>query len=308
MKHMIVLILLFVAGCADQFAPNGTYIPRLVVYGVMDATRSTQYIRVRSTFAPSQYDPLAPSPNTAVTNASVTVKDGTVTTAFGDTVIVSGSGEAVHVYVATGLQPVAGKNYVLTVAAPGYDTVRSAFAAVGPGDVRSDATLLSKPSGETKTIPVMFLPGTNTAAYLAMIILEYRVGNDPTLHLKEVPSTVMLNADGTVAKRFYPSITLLESAGASGFYRESIFSMSAYMSALDDVRASHPDGSVTFTRVIVRLEQFDANLYTYYSVVNSFGSSATIRLDEPDFSAVTNGYGTFGMMTRQDRTYQAPAK
>jgi hypothetical protein len=44
------------------------------------------------------------------------------------------------------------------------------------------------------------------------------------------------------------------------------------------------------------LTQVDANLYTYYHIVNGFQDEITIRTDQPDISSIQGGVGMFGAM------------
>lgn len=306
----IVMIVLLTAGCSDSFDPNGTYQQRLVVYGIIDGNSSTQYIRVRSTFAPDLYDPLKASPNTEVTNAVVTVKEGTKTYLFRDTVIMvtsSGTTSPKHVYVATNFLPVGEKTYTLTVSAPGFDTVRSSLQSIAQAYVQSDGTILSKPSLDKKTIPISFQLGKNAIAYMPMILFEYRLDMDTTLRYKEVPLSVMRDAGGNITKKFFPVPTFQENAAYyTNVYQTMTFSIEAYLATIDELKTENVSHLLTVTRVIVRFVQFDDNLYTYYSIANVYGGGSTIRLDEPDYSAITNGFGTFGMMMKVDRTYIPP--
>ena len=312
MKKTAFVILFLFAGCSDDFSPNGEYQKRLIVYAVIDGSSSTQMVRVYSTFSPDAYDPLLPSPNSDVANASVNIVDGNVSYIFHDTLITvsngSGATKQVRAYVNYVLQPIENKTYVLTVFAPGYDTVKSAISGVFPGDIiPGNISLFSKPATE-KYIPIRVSLGSNAKAYLAMISLEYEIPNDSVLKVKEVPVIVKKNESGEVIQRFYPKITFRDASSVlSTSYETITFESAAYTSVISDIKKEYQGITVKFRRAILTLIQFDNGLYTYYSITNAFGGGSTIRLDEPDYTNIVNGFGVFGMMTKQERSYGLPS-
>ncbi len=309
MKKIFPFLCVILLGCSEDFNPNGEYRQRLIVYGVMDGSSQNQMIRVYSTYSPDQYDPLKPAPNAEVTNASVSITEGNISYVFHDTLITvngtSGS-RSIRVFVNNAFQPKEGKMYILRAAAPGYDTVSSSFLGVFPGEVITNSSLLSKP-GTEKFIPIRVATGLNSLAYLVTITLEYRVGNDTTIRRKEAPMAVTKNSDGIVTKKFFPTLAYRNGSAVATTQFETVsFETAAYLSAVSEIKSEF-GSSVTFLRAVVTLKQFDTNLYTYYSITNSFGGSASLRLDEPDYTNVTNGFGVVGMMTQQDRLYGLPS-
>jgi len=180
------------------------------------------------------------------------------------------------------------------------------MVGIYPGDILpGDISVLSKPSTK-KYIPVKVALGKNAHAYLAKISLEYVVGNDTLI--REVPFAVTKNEEGQVTKRFYPKISFRDaSANFNGNYETISFESAAYIAAITDIRKENST-AVNFRRAILTLIQFDKGLFTYYSVANSYGGAATIRLDEPDYTNIDNGLGIFGMMTKLERSYGGPSE
>ncbi len=309
MKKLLLLLAVLMCGCMEDFSPNGEYKQRLIVYGVVDGNSTTQLVRVYSTYSPDLYDPLKPAPNTELANASVRVKEGNTIYIFHDTVItVSGTSgnRSVHAYVHYALQPVGTKMYSLTVAVPGYDTVTSSFKGLTEGDILANSTLLYKPGAEA-IIPIRIATGLNAIAYLVTISLEFRIGSETTLRVRETPSSVIKNAEGGITKKIYPLLVYRNgSTVALATYETVTFETAAYLSTVSEIKNEF-GSSVKFIRAIISLKQFDTNLYTYYSITNSFGSTATLRLDEPDYSNILNGFGVFGMTNSLDRSYPLPA-
>ena len=312
MKKIIFSIVVLLSGCSSDFTPNGPYQQRLVVYAVLDGNTSTQFIRVYGSFSPNEYDPLQPSPNKEIYNASVTVDDGQSTYVFHDTTInvpTNGAGSrSVHAYVNYVLQAEEKKQYTATVAAKGFDTSKAVFKSISPGRILlsgSHASLI-KPADE-KTIVISISLGENVQAFLPMIFFEYEVNNDSLIRTREVPMKVLTSDFSDELTKIYPSIMLRSKSSDIIDPRETIvFNTDAYISTIIDIRKEHPNLKVKFKRALLKLVQFDNDLYTYYSIVNNFGGSSSLRLDEPDYTNFQNGFGVFGMYNSQIEAHVLP--
>lgn len=305
MKKLLICSILLLSGCSEEFKPNGEYKQRLIVYAAIDASSATQLIRVYSTFSPEVYNPLVPSPNTEIANAFVQIKEGNSTYLFHDTLVTVNNGASgtrqVRAYINKAFQPEEDKIYSLKVHSSGFDTAKSSMTGISRGDLLPGNTaLFSKPATE-KYIALKVALGRNAHAYLAKISLEYIVGTDTLI--REVPFAVMKDEFGHVLQRYYPKITFRDaSSNITGNYETISFETAAYIAAVADIRKENST-TVKFRRAILTLIQFDNNLYTYYSITNSFGGASTIRLDEPDYTNISNGFGVYGMMTKEERSY-----
>jgi hypothetical protein len=311
MKKNILFIVFLFFGCNSNFSPNGPYRQQLVVYALLDGSSATQLIRVYGTFSPNDYDPLQPSPNTEVQNASVSVYDGQLIYVFHDTTIIVNNGStgnrSVHAYVNYSLQPVEKTTYTLTVAAQGFDTSKATITSISLGDILpGNVITLTKPGTET-TIPIRIALGAKVRAFLPMIVFEYEVQNDGVLRTREVPREVNLNELGEVTKKVYPKISFRDASSTMvGVYETISFNSDAYIATAKEIKNENAGRTVKFKTVLLTLIQFDNDLYTYYSVANNFAGSATLRLDEPDYTNIGNGFGVFGMQTKQVKTYGLP--
>jgi hypothetical protein len=83
-------------------------------------------------------------------------------------------------------------------------------------------------------------------------------------------------------------------------YERLVFRLDVYKAFLADLKSRY--GEVNVTRALYVLTQVDANLYTYYSVVNGFLDPYSIRTDLPDFTNITGGVGLFGAIV-EDSLY-----
>lgn len=303
---------MMLSGCNSEFSPNGPYRQQLVVYAVLDANTATQIIRVYGTFNPNDYDPLQPSPNREVYNASVSVYDGQTTYLFHDTTIIVNNGStgtrSVHAYVNYSFPPVEKTKYKLTVAAHGFDTSATTISSISYGDILpGNINALTKPATE-KTIPIRVALGANVRAFLPMIVFQYEVNNDGVIRTREVPIEITKNELGDITKKVFSKISFRDaSSNINGAYETIPFTTDAYIATVVEIKKEHLGLTVKFKAALITLVQFDNNLYTYYSVANNFAGGASLRLDEPDFTNINNGFGVFGMQNKQVKVYGLPA-
>jgi len=312
MKKIILIFSLIFSGCTSNFSPNGPYRQQLVVYAVLDGNTATQIIRVYGTFSPDEYDPLQPSPNKEIQNASVSVYDGQLTYNFHDTTIVVNNGNAgsrsVHAYVNYYFQPVEKQHYTLHVVAQGFDTSTAVITSISFGDILpGNINTLTKP-GQEKTIPIRVALGANVRAFLPMVSFEYEVNNDGVQRTREVPIQIAKNEFGEVTKKFFPKISFRDaSSNLTGSYETISFDTDAYLATALEIKKEYAGMTVKIRTAVLSLVQFDNSLYTYYSVANNFAGGATLRLDEPDYTNINNGFGVFGMQNKEVKVYGLPA-
>ena len=263
-------------GCNDAFNPNGPYKQKLVVYGVFSSKTDTQYVRVYSTYPSSGLSPAA-----GVTDARVTITQGTSILQFRDTTLQaidpSGAQIPLRLFVVYTFRPVPGVNYNLGVVSPTQGSVRSSAFGLYKGRMFTQ----SNPQGD---IIVQITPGANVRAFIVRMYLVFsaRVGSVWEIKRVEVPRLV------TEAGQFlYPKPVQSDITTAG-------FSFRAYAALVTSLRSQYP-GGVQLSRITFVLTEFDEPLYAYYSTANGFPDSGTLRLDEPDYTNIEGGLGVFGM-------------
>ncbi len=294
MKKSIPFLIatLLVIGCDEAFEPNGPYQPQLVLYSVLDAGTDTQFVRLQTTVDPRSYDPFAPFSPPAVTGATVVLQDNGISYTFRDTVIsvTEGSGtRLVPAYVHYQCRIVSNRQYQLTAVVPGFPVVTATAIGLNSAFLHQVNTkVLFNPINQEDISFDLFL-GRNAKAYLLLFTIEYeRLRNGVWIMQRyDVPSSVI---DG---KKIYPQISL--SPGIEPFNK--VFPLTLYNAAIAEIR-SNPLDTVRFGTAVFTLLQFDTPLYTYYSVANNYPGGSTLRLDEPDFSNVSGGYGVVGVTNK----------
>ena len=263
-----------VSGCPETFSPNGPFTPKLVVYAVFSNQSDTQYVRVQSS-----YEHQNGHAASGVAGAHVMVTSDSGTVQFHDTTLAltdsSGTIRNVAAYVSYSLHVGPGIPYTLSVSSSPLGTVSSSATGLYPG-------ALFVETSSTSRIAVRIYPGQNARAHIVRLFLEYNAQQDSLLVRKrvEIPASV------TPAGAFvYPVPVSSEVA-------EATFDATGFDRVVARVRQ---EGAVRLVRTMFVLTELDAAMYGYYSVVNQFQGAGTLRLDEPDYTNIANGFGLFAI-------------
>lgn len=314
-KFILFIAAVFLVSCNDDFSPNGDYTPKLIVYSVLDAAKDTQYVRVYGSYSPEQYHPDSPSPNTDIANAVVRVFDDSSEYIFRDTVISVTEGittKNVRVYTHPQFRPKEKKVYHLSVQSGTYPVATAAATGLDAAQILMfDTKPLAEPlPGQFVTFD-LFL-GRLAGAYLGVMKIEFEVMENLVWvpHSMEVPLDIVYDASGKVSQRFYPIPRIFQSVSMPSRNVQVAYQTEVYASTINQIKetykAAYDAKNLKFKRVRFTLVQFDNEVFTYYSVANNFPGATTIRLDEPDYSNMHNGYGIFGAIYTQEKAYGIP--
>lgn len=298
---LIVGMALLASGCTESFSPNGPYRHSLIVYSVLNVSADTQFVKVYSTHDPSVYGPADRLPSGEVIGATVTLKKDTTVFIFHDTVLHLNEGGAVrtvNAYVHYGVNIAPSGTYELTVEQPQYPAAKATVPAIADGFISPVNTQVLSNIAAAKDIELDFIVGKGAYAYLVRLLVEYekRTGGEWKPETAEVP----LGFDGEK-----PVLPVVDIVDQSNIIRKT-YKHTVYREVIDRIR-SNPADTVRFSGVVIEYQQFDESLFAYFSVVNNFPGGTTIRLDEPDYTNVTGGYGIVGMMSRKTQRFTLPA-
>ena len=266
------LLTVVVAGCPESFSPDGPFNPKLVVYAVLSSQSDTQFVRVQSSYADrsAQTPPDVAGAHVAVTSDSGTIQFHDTTLALTDS---SGNTRSVGAYVAYSLHVQPGIHYGLSVSSSSLGGISSSATGLYPG------TLFVETSGSDR-IGVRIYPGQNSRAHIVRLFLEYDALEDTLFVRKtlEIPASVT------------PAGVYIYPAPVSSEVAEATFDVAGFDQVVAHIRQ---EATVRLVRTVFVLTEMDDALYGYYSVVNGFQNTGTLRLDEPDYTNINNGFGVF---------------
>jgi hypothetical protein len=289
-------LLLFVS-CNHSFSPKAPFQQQVVVYSVLSTDRDIQFIRVYTNYDVAGFDPFQNASDTPVSGALVIVTGPHGTYTLKDTLLIRPDTSRYKSPIAayTGrwrAEP--GAIYTLTVNAAGIGSTTATVTLPGS----------SQPINWTYGTRIMDDPENykgqgyvgaftrfwqTTKAYSYQMAIEYLVltASGWKTESIEVPMWASYDFQSTGYPTLYNSYIY-----AGGGYSKEI-----YMNTLQYVVRQHAGTKLTFQRIVFRFLQVDQNWYDYYSTVRKFQDIFSIRLDEPDFTNLSNGYGLFGAFT-----------
>ncbi len=314
---LLLASMLFLS-CNDDFSANGDYTPQLIVYSVLEASTDTQYVRVYSSFSPDVYRPDTPSPKSDISGAMVKVYDDSSEYIFSDTMITvtsaNGSADLVRMYVSRNFRPKEKKLYNLSVKWGGYPEARSTTTGLEASQIiLFQSNVLFEPlPGKNITFDLYF--GKNVSAYLATLTIQYEVQVNSVWKpfFREIPISVVQDASGKITKKFFPVPQFIESQRTLEKHLKVHYPTEIYTAVINEIKeenkAAVDNKQLKFKDVKLQLMQFDNEIFTYYSIANNFPGATTIRLDEPDYTNIDNGFGIFGSTTFQLKTYGIPSE
>ena len=287
---VLAAVCLFLQACNQPFQPDGAYNGRLALYALLSATSDTQFVRIARTYQGA--------PSGDVTDAVVDIVpgNGAPTIHMRDTTVIhygpSGNAGTYNVYVAYNFRPQPYVTYQVFAASPEGGDVHGSTVTLGQAEagIVNPSALTASPDSVVLTADFV----SSTGAYVLQLFVEYdlTINGITTRKKTEVPGGTSADATGKITLQ-YPAFTPVPPASVfNGFTTVyTWFPQALYVQTQSEIAAANPPGSVRFTGVIFTVTQIDQALYDYYYVLHGPKDVSTIRLDEPDFTNVTNGLG-----------------
>lgn len=303
-----VLPVLLTLSCNQPFSPKAPFQEQPVVYSVLFTNRSAQIVRVYSNYDVPGFDPFENSTDRPIAGGIVTVKGPRGTYAFRDTLLprtdTSRYTTPIPAYVSN-WQPEPGQTYTLSVLSPEAGSTSATVTTLAKARKMYwyyPTNFMDYPDSikyETAISAVADLPSQGNACFVQLSI-EYSVvaGSGSRIEEREVP---LWAYDATLKYATYPSLQTSTQWGIGMFYNQW-----GYRRAVAYISNAYRDTKLTFRRVIFRVLQLDQNWYTYYHTVRISQDPLSIRIDQPDFTNLSRGYGVFGACTVDSLIHNLP--
>jgi hypothetical protein len=268
----------------------------LVVYSVLSTNREIQFVRVYSNYDVSGFDPFQNTSDAPVNGAQVVVTGPRGSYSLKDTLLARPDTSRYKSPIAayTGrwrVEP--GQTYTLTVNAPGIGTTSASTRTPTPSQTKYwlSIDLLDDPDNYRGTSWVGAYTGfvQVAKAFSYQLVIEYLVLTSGEWKPESIEVPIWASSDFKYAS--YPSVYKLD------YYPAGAYSKDIYTRTLQRVIKLHAGSKLIFGRIVIRFLLLEQNWYDYYNTVRSLQDPFSIRLDEPDFTNLSNGYGLFGAFT-----------
>jgi hypothetical protein len=301
---MGIALLLFTS-CNDSFSPKAPFQHQLVVYSVLSTDRDIQFVRVYTNYDVSGFDPFQNKLDTPVSGAQVVVTGPHGSYALKDTLLprhdTSRYKSPIAAYAGR-WRAEQGQTYTLTVNAPGIGSTSATVTT--PGSAQTIYWIKGGMLDRPDTYQVTDYVGASTRfwqstkAFTYQMVIEY-VFLDAG-EWKEESIEVPIAASTNFSYVVYPSVYKVQTYAWGVYYKDP------YVKTLNRVAKLHAGTKLIFNRIVLRFLQLDQNWYDYYGTLREIQDPFSIRLDEPDFTNLSNGYGLFGACAGDSIQHQYP--
>ena len=287
------IALLFFSSCNDSFSPKAPFEHQLVVYSVLSTDRDIQFVRVYTNYDVSGFDPFENKSDTPVTGAQVVITGPHGSYTLKDTLLArpdtSRYKSPISAYAGR-WRAEQGQTYTLTVNGPGIGSTSATVTTPGPAQTKYwiNGGMLYGPDNYKGTdfVGASTTFWESTTGFSFQLVIEY-VFLDAG-EWKEESIEVPLAASSNFAYVVYPSVYKVH------IYAGGVYAKSIYVKTLERVGKLHAGAKLIFNRIVFRFLQVDQHWYDYYGTVREIQDPFSIRLDEPDFTNFSKGYGLFG--------------
>jgi len=280
-------------GCHHAFSPKGPFEKQLVVYSVLSTDRDVQFVRVYTNYDVSGFDPFGNQSDTPVAGAKVVITGPHGSYILKDTLLqrpdTSRYKSPIAAYAGY-WRAERGQTYQLTINAPGIGSTSATVST--PGTAQTiywiKEGMLDHPDTYQGTdyVGASTRFWESTKAFSFQMVIDYVFISEG--EWKEESIEVPIAANSSFSYVVYPSVNKVQVYAGGVYYKDP------YMKALARVAKLHAGTKLIFNRIVFRFLQVDQNWYDYYNTVREFQDPFSIRLDDPDFTNLSNGYGLFG--------------
>ncbi|HXG06984.1 MAG TPA: DUF4249 family protein [Nitrososphaera sp.] len=294
----------------------------MVIYSILTTQSDTQFVRVYTSYDLPKNKPESNPSEQPVTDATVTISQGSSTFVFRDTVMLRNDrgsyNNPIHLYYAHPLRVEANQTYALKVVSPKYGTATSSVLVPSATTINIvTGNVLERPATRTTDVVANFMPAPNARAILVRFYIVFTADNpwEPNAVRNkekyfEVPLLrIATNRNLEQCKILYPLIakrvTQTPRLGADPQPLGITYPFPTYPESIAGIQRYH--FNVRFKRAVFYLVQFDDPFYKYYSNANLFRDKLAIRLDEPpDYTNISGGIGLFASVRVDSAVWNLP--
>ncbi len=275
---------------------------------MLSSARDLQFVRVYTNYDVSGFDPFENTTDRTIAGAHVAVTGPRGTYVFRDTLLprsdTSRYKTPVAAYVAN-WRPEPGQTYTLVVNAANVGSTSATVTLPEHSQTiywNPGTAILDYPDSNKMITYIQAYARVPllTKIFTYQLMIDYDVLTSAGWQKQSIEVPVWAS-DPSFRGVTYPS---LQNAYiyANGFYLKD-----GYVSTLIRVSTQYGSTNLVFKRIVFRLLQLDVNWYNYYNTVRMFRDPYSIRLDEPDFTNLSHGYGLFGACTVDSLVHDYPA-
>ena len=296
LKPLLIVSFLSVVGCDQSFDPRPSGSSSPIVYSILSTDKADQVVRVLSTYPPSVRTPGSNTVEYPITDAVVVIREGATTYPLLLVVLPRSDSSRytspIYAYRSSGLTLQYGATYTLEVLIPSAGLLTGTTTIPSkPGVYMDQRSVLEKPQQYDLTQKMLMRAEMSGEAegYLFRLLVCYDVleGNNWVRKWTEVPARFRSDPH-SIANALYGQVTRVQNQSVANAYTVGV-----YLQVLDDIYERTKPYKLVFNYAVLQFVQLDKTFYNYYTSVTGFQDPFSIRLDQSNYSNITNGTGIF---------------
>jgi hypothetical protein len=281
----LAIFLLLQVGCNhSDFSPMGEFQNKLVVSCVLDNRSNILFAKVQNTFLLENSQNL--SSKKLLKNIKLTLSESNNSYNFLDTLIPSLNNY--DVFYIPGFIPKRGQQYILTTSADGYSPVNSVIKV--PADSYISVAFSYTLNEITTQISSNKAKGFSFHMYIEYEIIQNNTSRKSRV---EVPLVISGSSSDVIT---YSNLGTANSRTIP--FDNFIYALTSISPGMDQ--------KIKVNKGYVLIYSLEENMYNYYVSVNGFNDPYSIRLDQPFYSNISQGYGLFGSVVLDSARYVIP--
>lgn len=300
LKLLLVVAVLSLVSCDQSFDPRPSGSSSPIVYSILSTDKTDQIVRVIGTYPPSVDVPGSNTVEYPITDAVVTISWQSGSFLLSPVLLPRTDSSRyktpIYAYHAPGLTLQYGTTYTLEVSTPssGFLTA-TAFIPLKPGVYMNQRQTLEQPQAYSPDQKLEMTASVSAGAegYLFRLLVCYDVleGSAWIRKRTEIP-VGFRTSPPTLASAIYGRVSGVQTPSVS-----NVYTAGTYKTVLDDIYERTKPYKLVFNYVLLQFVQLDKNFYNYYTSVKGFQDPFSIRLDQSNYSNITNGSGIFAGCT-----------
>ncbi len=294
----VLCAFLFVS-CEDSLEPNGQFTEGYSVNCILRADSSIQYVVLSSNYLPDDSNPYSNNIDPFIHGADIRIYYDDEVVIFKDSSVVrsdtSRYNTPLSFYYAKNFKPVVNKEYEIDVLLPNGRRLKSKTSTPANVEFQKNASnlIVDKLVKEKESLCYFWKVFAADIFYVPQLKFTYykKENGVSTKYTKSIPLK-FTQKDG-IDVPLYPK----PDKNPYVFYN-----MNAVIKAFESISDGDPyKGNYSVvTGTVLELIILDRNLSGYYSSSNSAYGEFSVKLDQSDYTNITNGYGIFGSYLKQE--------
>ena len=293
----IIAAAIFFVSCEDNLNPTGDYRESYTVNCVLRCDTSVQFVTITKAYQIEGTNPLDYKDDPFIKGAEVKIYYDDKVVLFNDTSIArtdtSRYNGRLNYYYAKNFKPEENKEYEIDVLLPNGRRLSSKTKTPTILEFIKQTSSLLITNEPIEQLSYYWKIMSNDVVYVPRLTFYYykTVDGVKTKFKKQIPLRYEEQGSNTIA--VYPK----PDKHPYVFYDMDIVRKAfEEISKGDPYKGNYSIVSSTYFELMV----LDENLSAYYSTSNSAYGEFSVKIDETDFSNITNGFGVFGSYIHQE--------